>query len=379
LSHIALLIPGLDHIAGAERQVVLLALGLRKRGWRVSVIALSGNGGPAAAELTAAGISFLSLEMRKGLADPRGWIRLRRWLLREAPEVVHAHLPHAAWIARWSRLAAPVRVLIDTLHSTSTGTWGRRAGYRYSRWLPERVTAVGSAVADAYLGADMVSSRRLIIVPNGVDIETWHPNSEAGQVLRRAQSLEGGFLWLAAGRLDPVKDYPTLLQALARTPIEARLVIAGRGPLESDLRCMAQALGIGSRVRFLGFVPDVLPWMQAADGFVQSSLWEGLPVSLLEAGACALPTVATNVPGTREVIADRRTGWLAPPSNPGELAARMIAAMQSSTSERTAIGATARKQVVDHFSLGAVLDRWEALYAELLAQNPNPSRWSRSA
>ncbi len=377
MSHIALLIPGLDHIAGAERQVVLLAMGLRKRGWRVSVVALSGAGGAAAAELTAAGVSFLSLKMRKGLADPRGWIRLRRWLLREAPEVVHAHLPHAAWMARWSRLAAPVRVLIDTLHSTSTGTWGRRAGYRCSRRLPDCVTAVGGAVADAYLGAGMVSSRRLIIVPNGVDVETWHPNAEAGQALRRAKGLEGGFLWFAAGRLDTVKDYPTLLRAVAQTPDSTRLAIAGRGPLESDLRRMAQALGIESRVRFLGFAPDVLPWMQAADGFVQSSLWEGLPVSLLEAGACALPAVATNVPGTREVVADGHTGWLTPPRNPGELASRMIAVMQSSTAQRTAIGATARRQVVDHFSLESVLSRWETLYREQLGQNPQPRRWAR--
>src|SRR6202453_3157581 len=129
MNHIALLIPGLDRIGGAERQVMLLAKGLRSRGWRVSVVALSGAGGEAAAELTAADVTFLSLYMRKGLADPRGWMRFNRWLRRERPDVVHAHLPHAAWLARWSRVAAPLRVLVDTLHSSSTGTLGRRVGY----------------------------------------------------------------------------------------------------------------------------------------------------------------------------------------------------------------------------------------------------------
>jgi len=80
LNHVALLIPGLDRIGGAERQLMLLAKGLRGRGWRVSVVALSGTGGDAAAELAGAGIAFLSLEMRKGLADPRGWLRFHRWL-----------------------------------------------------------------------------------------------------------------------------------------------------------------------------------------------------------------------------------------------------------------------------------------------------------
>ena len=124
MSHVALLIPGLDRIGGAERQVVLIAKGLLGRGWRVSVVALSGSGGQAAAELTAAGAGFLSLEMRKGLADPRGWIRFNRWLRQEKPDVVHAHLPHAAWLARWSRLGAHVPAMVDTLHSSSTGKLG---------------------------------------------------------------------------------------------------------------------------------------------------------------------------------------------------------------------------------------------------------------
>src|SRR5208282_6535365 len=121
-----------DRIGGAERQAMLLAKGLRRRGWRVSVVALSGSGGAAANELRRAGVQFVSLEMRKGLADPRGWLRFHRWLWRERPEVVHAHLPHAAWLVRWSRLDAPVPVVIDTVHNWYTGTLGRRVGCRCS-------------------------------------------------------------------------------------------------------------------------------------------------------------------------------------------------------------------------------------------------------
>lgn len=164
MNHIALVIPGLDGIGGAERQVILLAKGLVRRGWRVSVVALSGTGGSAAAELVGAGAGFISLQMRKGLADPRGWIRFHRWLKLEAPEVVHAHLPHAAWITRWSRLGAPVRAVVDTLHSSSTGDLGRRLGYRWSRWLPDRVTAVSQAVAHAHISTRMTSNRNLAVL-----------------------------------------------------------------------------------------------------------------------------------------------------------------------------------------------------------------------
>ena len=136
MSHAAIAIPGLDRIGGAERQAMLLAKGLRRRGWRVSVVALSGSGGAAATELRDAGVAFMSLEMRKGLADPRGWIRFNRWLWRERPDVLHAHLPHAAWLARWSRLAAPVPVVIDTLHSSHTGELGRVSATAAAAGLP---------------------------------------------------------------------------------------------------------------------------------------------------------------------------------------------------------------------------------------------------
>jgi glycosyltransferase involved in cell wall biosynthesis len=113
--------------------------------------------------------------------------------------------------------------------------------------------------------------------------------------------------------------------------------------------------------------------MQAADGFVLSSRYEGLPMVLLEAGACGLPAVATDVPGTREAIVHGETGWLAPAGDSDQLAAAMSSLMQTSPMKRRAIGEQARQHVVRHFSLETILDRWEELYAELL-ERKNPSR-----
>ena len=378
MSHLALLIPTLDRIAGAERQLILLARGLRLRGWRVSLIALSGAGGRAADELVSADIPFLTLEMRKGLADPRGWLRLNRWLRREQPDILHAHLPHAAWMARWSRLAAPVHGVIDTIHSSSTGPLGRRLGYRFSRRLPDRVTAVGEAARTAYLEAKMVSPQQVVMIPNGIDTELWKPDADARATRRREMGLTGEFLWFAAGRLEPVKDYSTMLRAFAAVSERSRLVIAGSGPQESDLRSLSAALGIEPRVRFLGFEPDVRGWMQAADGFLLTSLWEGLPMGLIEAGACGLPTVATDVAGTREVIADGETGFLAAARSSTAVAEKMRLLMKATHEERRAMGERARQCIVERYSLDSVLDRWEALYSELLARNPAPRRWART-
>ena len=373
MSHAAVVIPGLDRIGGAEQQVMLLAKGLRRRGWRVSVVALSGAGGTAAAELREAGVEFLSLEMRKGLADPRGWIRFRRWLRRERPEVVHAHLPHAAWLARWSRLTAHVPVVIDTLHSSHTGRLGRRLGYAFSRWLPDHVTAVSEATAAAHLAAGMVSRSNLSVLGNGIEVAAWRPDSRARTAARRELGLTGEFLWLAVGRLEAVKDYPTLLNAFAGVPQAGRLLIAGAGPLQSELVELAARLGLDGRVRFLGFDPQVKRWMQAADGFVLTSRYEGLPMVLLEAGACGLPVVATDVAGTREVVVSGETGWLTPAGDAGALTKAMAKLMRTPPGELLGMGERARRSVVRRFGMETVLDRWEQLYAELLCRKN--ARW----
>jgi glycosyltransferase involved in cell wall biosynthesis len=377
MNHVAMVIPGLDRIAGAERQVMLLAKGLRLRGWRVSVVALSGKGGQAAAELTGSGVEFLTLEMRKGLVDPRGWFRFNRWLNRERPQVVHAHLPHAAWLARWSRLHTPIQVLVDTLHSSSTGKFARHFGYRASSWIPDQVTAVSESVAEAHLKAGMVPPNKLTVVPNGVDVEDFCPDPQARSTVRRNLGLDHEFLWLAAGRLEAVKDYPTLLCAFARVPEPAKLLIAGAGSLQSELCRLSANLGLEHRVRFLGFQPDVKPWMHAADGFVLSSRWEGFPLGLLEAGACALPAIATDVPGSRETIVCGRTGRLIPSGSPTALARAMTAMMLVSPKDRRAMGNLARLHVSEHFSIDAMLDRWEKLYGDLLERSYQPHRGVR--
>jgi len=378
VSHVALVLPGFGRIGGAERQVILLARGLCQRGWRVSVVALSGNGGESAAELREAGAGFKSLEMRKGLADPRGWIRFIRWLMREKPDVVHTHLPHACWLARWSRLAAPSRVLVDTVHTSSIGTRGRQLGYRWSGWLSDNVTAVSQIVAETYFRARMATADKLAVVPNGVDADAWRPDAAVKTELRNELNPEGNFLWFAAGRLDPVKDYPTLLMAMFEVPESARLVIAGSGPLEEELLRLSTRLGLERRVKFIGFDRDVLRWMQTADGFVLSSRWEGLPMSLLEAAACAMPALATDVPGTREVIIDGETGWLAPAGDAAGLGKVMTQVMQMPPEMLSAMGERARRNVMDRFSMNAVLDQWEEQYAELLKRNPKPRRWGRA-
>jgi glycosyltransferase involved in cell wall biosynthesis len=224
----------------------------------------------------------------------------------------------------------------------------------------------------------MVAPGKLLVLPNGVDVEEWRPDAPVRGAVRRELGLGEEFLWLAAGRLEPVKDYPTLLAAMAKVPESAKLLIAGSGPLQSELLRLSAGLGLEQRVSFLGFEPDLRRWMRAADGFVLSSRWEGLPMGLLEAAACALPAVATDGPGTSEVLVDGQSGWLTPAGDSAALAEAMTRMMRTPPEERRTMGERARQVAVERFSLEAILDRWEALYGDLLQHNPRPARRGRA-
>src|SRR5262249_38955705 len=151
-------------------------------------------------------------------------------------------LPHAALLARWSRLFSPQRVLIDTIHSPAiSGGTLRRFAYRLSSGLPDVVTAVSTSAAKPWVGANLVGPR-LAIVSNGIDFEHWKLDAGIREEARRLSGLTGKFVWLAVGRLDPVKDHATLLRAFALLPSRAHLLIAGIGPLESMLRQLSSEL-----------------------------------------------------------------------------------------------------------------------------------------
>jgi glycosyltransferase involved in cell wall biosynthesis len=374
MMHVAFLIPTVDRIGGAEQQVLLLARGLAARGWRVSVVALSGTGGDGAAELRSRNIDFLTLQMRKGLADPRGWIRLHRWIRHNQPDVLHAHLSHAALMARWSRFLAPARLLVGTIHSPATGGALRRLGYGCSPRQADLITAVSRAAAEPWLANGLVQEAQLAVIPNGIDVDRWKPDPAVRRAMRTKLGLGSEFVWLAVGRLDPVKDHATLLQAFAGLPENARLLIAGAGPLESELRQLAAKPSIASRIQFLGFQNDVLPWMQVADAFVLTSRWEGLPLAFLEAAACELPAVCTDIPAIRELAGALPGHALTPIGDCDALATAMQELMRLGEADRRTIGRGMRDLVARRFRIQNVLDQWEEIYRRLLRLRPHPTR-----
>ena len=168
-----------------------------------------------------------------------------------------------------------------------------------------------------------VPKTKIRALPNGIDTQAFRPEASVRVAERRALGLQDKFVWLAVGRLDEAKDYPTMLQAFSKVVKgfpKALLLIAGAGPLEGNVKHLAVKLGLEKRVRFLGLRRDTSVLMNAADAFILSSAWEGMPLALLEASATGLPVVATAVGGVPEIVIDEKSGFLTPPEDPAALA-----------------------------------------------------------
>jgi glycosyltransferase involved in cell wall biosynthesis len=355
---------------GAELQVYRLAVGMRRRGRRVTVVTLI----PPVAladDLRRQGVEVLTLNMRPGRPNPLAALRLLKIVRARRPQVLHAHIVHANLLARLVRPLGDIPVLVCTAHSIIEGQPWLELAYRYTDRLGDLTTNVSEAGRRRYVGVGAAPAARIRFVPNGLDLRDFTSDEAARQRLRAELGVEDRFVWLAVGRLTEAKDYPNLLRAFAALSHEGAhrppvLLLAGRGNLDDETRGAAAALGLGDHVRFLGLRGDVPALMSAADGYVMSSAWEGMPLVLQEASAAELPVVATDVGGTGEVVADGRSGLLVPPKDPAALAAAMRRLMAMTADERAAMGRAGRAHVESQFALERVLDTWEAIYAELL-------------
>ena len=298
-----------------------------------------------------------------------GLLRLLAILQRFRPDVLHSHLFHANLLARAARLLWPAPVVISTLHSmaesrrSANGTRLRDLAYRVSDPMSDATVAVCGAVAERHVAAHAVPRRKIQVIPNGVDITLFRPDSALRAAWRERVGANDGFVWVAAGRLMWKKDYPSLLRAFAALG-GGELLIAGTGPQEGELRALAGELKVGPR--FLGRVEDMPGLLNAADGFVLSSVVEGLPVALIEAAACGLPAVTTSAGGAGEAVIDGSSGFVVPPGDSAALAGAMRRLCNMSPASRGEMGRRARQHAQERFDIGRVAERWDRLYRDLL-------------
>jgi glycosyltransferase involved in cell wall biosynthesis len=354
-------------MGGADSQLLTAAQEFQSRGHDVVIVSLT-TLGPMGLRALELDIPTRSLEMPRGVPDPRGLVQLARLIRAWRPDVVHSHMVHANLMARAVRLIAPVPVLVSTIHNIYEGGWLLMTAYRLTNGLVDYMTVISEAAADRFIREGIVPRNLLRVVPNGVD-PALYQQAPAGvrDAMRQTLGLERAFVWLAVGRFEIAKDYPNMLRAFAevreRRP-EAVLVLVGRGSLQEETEGLARQLELGAAVRFIGVRNDVPALLAAADGYVMSSAWEGLPMVLLEAGAGGLPIVTTKVGGTGEAVLDGESGFVVSPRDHHGLAAAMLRLMDLPEAERRRMGARGREHTRTRYGLARVVEQWEEAYRE---------------
>lgn len=353
---------------GAQRQIVDLATTLRSIGWKVAVLSMT-TPSEYLGELAAGDIDVVSLDMARGRPTPAALLRYGRFVRRWKPDVIHSHMVHANLLARIGRVFAPGVPVVCTVHSVVEGARWREIAYRLTDPLASATTAVSEAAAERYVRVGAVPKGRITALPNGFDFSRQVPDG-ARDTIRGALGVGDAFLWFTAGRLERAKGYDLLLSAfdaVRRARPGARLAIAGDGPERSALDGIVEGLALANSAILLGDRQDVPSILAAADGFVLSSRWEGLPMVLLEAAAQGLPIVCTDVGGDREVARPELGGILVD-VDPAAIATGMLELMDLTPAARAQIGHSLREHVRSNYDLTEVVARWESVYAAVRAR-----------
>jgi glycosyltransferase involved in cell wall biosynthesis len=349
-------------MGGAERVILQLLEGLDRRRFR-PVLLHAPNPGiePMLVAARDQGVETVAMPPlgTDGLAVALSFVtRLRRL----GPSVFHAQLTGprscrtalaAASVARTETVIATAHLFVDLPFSLA-----ERCCQRVLTSGVDRFLAVSEGVADGWRRTFFVPRRRVEVVHNGVDPRPFDPS--------RATARPGApKVVLCVARLDGQKGLGDLVSAAALVE-GAEFRIAGEGPERPRIEEQIRRLGLGSRVRLLGFRRDIPELLHDSDVFVLPSHYEGLPLAVLEAMAAEKPVVATRVPGTSDVVRDGETGLLTRPSDPPALAAALRDVLADPVRARR-MGAAGRDLVLRAFSVDAMVRRVEAAYADALA------------
>lgn len=393
--HIAFFLSSLAG-GGAERVVLSLAAEFAGRGLRVDLVLANLRGElvsaiPPSIRLVELGAAALPTVLATLLRLPsRTWRtvlptmimrrrkklrslpRLVRYLQTEVPQVVLSSTDLPNLLALWAGWLARVDTRLFLKADNSLKTWVDNTQDPLRRKLPQLICqwyphAHGIAAVSAGLAAELaamahLASDRISVIYNPIDcgrigalaaVPVDHPWFQT----RRIPVI------LAAGRLHPQKDYPTLLQAFAslRKQREARLAILGEGPERERLQTLSNELGISGDVHLMGFQSNPFAYMVRSAVFVLSSAWEGLSNVLIEALVCGCRVVSTDCPhGPAEVLAGGRYGLLVPVGEPEALAQAIQKSLDGTTDPEKL------RQRARQFDIETVADR----YLQFFFQDP---------
>jgi glycosyltransferase involved in cell wall biosynthesis len=307
--------------------------------------------------------------------DPWALARLARFFRREEFDVLHAHLPYSQTLGRVFGRLGSIETIVSTQHSVPENYHPITATLeRATRPLDTKTVAISEGVEREFTGSshqyEPGQHGQWCTIYNGVDVTGFNERVTTADVtgLESRYGIENEPVFLNVGRYVPAKAQHDLITAMSRVVGEypdARLFIVGWGALEDELTEAVNERGLSANVTLTGRVPhnEIHEYYALADVFVSSSKIEGLGIAGLEAMAAELPVVASDVPGLREIIEDRTTGLLVPPSDPERLAEAMMRAVTADEP----YGAKGYERAAATFDIRKTASLHVQLYHELAA------------
>lgn len=351
---------------GVEEHVLTLANGLDRSRFKVS-LACPG----ALLELLrpdlAPDVKVFEVEARSW-SDLASLRKLRSVIRREAPDVVHSHLFFASMFGSTVGKLAGAPATIETCHLAEvwrTG-WLKKSCLidRFFARFVDHFIAVSHATRAHLERKKKITAGKITVVWNGRDLGAYQAGARGSfPIPGRDSRLVVGVV----GRLEPQKGLSFLIKAIPavlRERPDVLFAFLGDGVLRQALEEECREAGVEGAVHFLGYGRDVAGFLGSIDLFVLPSLYEGLPLAVIEASAAGLPIVATAVDGTPEVVVDGETGVLVPPSDPQALA-RAIVGLLGDPARRELLGAAAAVRARKHFGLASQIAATEAVYEQL--------------
>jgi len=356
-------------LGGAQKVIASLVRGTDPAAFRHVVY--SCDDGIHRDEIEAAGAVVRIIPRRFPKLDPTWVLTLARAMRADRIDVVHAHLFGDSLHGYLASRAAGRPPVVLTLHIGVEGCTGlQRHGYGWLLARCARAVACSAAVARSFEPL-IAAGRTMQVIANGIETTpATVPPPAAREALRRSLgAAPDDVVFAVIGRLAEQKGHRYLLTAFAALVREhgvgARLVVLGEGELRPSLERQAAEVGIADRVLFAGLRSDVPALLPGIDAVVFSSLFEGLPVALLEAMAAGRCIVATAVPGIVEAVRDQREAVIVPIGDVDGLAAGMLRAVRTPGLAQR-LGDAARARFLAEFTAERMVARYAAVYEDVL-------------
>jgi glycosyltransferase involved in cell wall biosynthesis len=359
---VALLIRALD-VGGAQRQLVTLARSLDQKFFEVTVLTLY-SGGALVDDLRGTGVRVISLEKKNRWDLVRFFSRLAKVSRSLRPHILHSYLPGQNLIAMLLKPFLPGTKIVwgvrSSAHDTATRDWLTMFNSRLHTLLSPFADLIifNSDAGKQFYLAHGVAASRAVVLHNGIDTVRFSPDRHCGLRLRSSwQVSEGALVIGIVGRIVPAKDFATFLQAaarLARTRPQIRFVCIGSGSAEyvRSLRDLAAHLGLEKRVIWPGeLIEDMADCYNAMDIYCSSSYTEGTSNVILEAMACGVPSVVTDVGDSRMIVGE--TGVVVP-SRDAQALADGLEQMVRWLAQKPQLRAAARERILSSFSIDSL-------------------------